>query len=222
VPFIGLNRSRIKSGRTIRVITRSQARAATPSTGYDIQADKIYLERRGRERHLAWAKILGKDEQDVFTKREKFLGLFHAIFKKNAVSERKELPSALFNGLEKWLFNYGVRPYKLIFISVFVIILGSGVFYKPNSVTQRDPRLRTGDNIQLSFGEALNVSLNQFIPIIEIPPGSEWKPSNKPAPVLGMLTLSFAGYATLHRIAGFILIPLGLAALTGRLYRKEK
>lgn len=112
----------------------------------------------------------------------------------------------------------------LLVASVAVILIGSYVFTFPGALLHKDPKLRTDQETQLSqpLTSAFNVSLRQFIPIIEIPLGGEWVPSDEPAPLLGKLNISFAGYATLHRLLGAILVPLGVAALTGLLIRREK
>jgi uncharacterized protein YjbI with pentapeptide repeats len=78
------------------------------------------------------------------------------------------------------------------------------------------------EEVSLPWSRAFGMSLRLFIPIVEIPSSGQWSPSEKPAPFFSLLNLSFAGYATLHRLAGAILVPLGIAALTGVLYRREK
>lgn len=87
------------------------------------------------------------------------------------------------------------------------------------------PAEKAAEPVQLKFTQAVGVSFNQFIPIISIPSGGKWKPSEK------LITLpfgnkfyyfSYAFYATIHGLLGAVLVPLGVAALTGILHRREK
>lgn len=79
--------------------------------------------------------------------------------------------------------------------------------------------------VQLGFTQAVGVSFNQFIPIIQIPSGSKWKPSEKLIPLPGgrrFYYFSYAFYGTIHGLLGAVLMPLGVAALTGILHRRER
>jgi hypothetical protein len=81
---------------------------------------------------------------------------------------------------------------------------------------------------QLSPWEAFEVALHQFLPL-EVPMGAKWQPASAPVkPRLQLwrwsATLPFyvppTTYATVFlRIAGSILVTLGIAALTGLLRR---
>ena len=74
----------------------------------------------------------------------------------------------------------------------------------------------------LEWPEAIGVSLCQFIPIIEIPSGSKWKPTDVPVAHAPSEHATYALYGTIHKGAGAVLVPLLVAALTGILYRGEK
>jgi hypothetical protein len=73
----------------------------------------------------------------------------------------------------------------------------------------------------ISFTQAVGVSFSQFIPIVEIPSGDKWKPSEN-AIWASFPRISYAAYGTIHRLAGALLLPLGIASLTGFLHRREK
>jgi hypothetical protein len=73
----------------------------------------------------------------------------------------------------------------------------------------------------MSFTQVLGVSFNQFIPIVEIPSGDNWKPSENRI-WTSIPWISYAAYGTIHRLAGALLLPLGIAWLTGFLHRQEK
>jgi hypothetical protein len=69
----------------------------------------------------------------------------------------------------------------------------------------------------LSQADGLRVSIRLFLPV-EIPLANRWEPSEK---VL-LLGFRYSDYATILRILGWILVPLGIAALTGLLRRAER
>jgi len=170
------------------------------STGQDREADNIYYVARIQEGLQLWEK--------VFRQRE-----------------YRHLPRAISNQFQKLIFRYGIRPYRLIIYSAFVLVLGSLIFAREGSVMHKDKKDR-GNNedasLQLAKSDAFNVSLRQFVPLLELPIATDYVPSDRPAPsLLGKLKISYAGYATIHRIFGFLLIPLGLASLTGMIQRRK-
>ena len=87
------------------------------------------------------------------------------------------------------------------------------------------PAEKAAEPVRLNFTQAIGVSFNQFIPIIPIPSGSKWKPSEKLIPLpfgWEFYYFSYAFYGTIHGLLGAVLVPLGVAALTGILHRREK
>jgi hypothetical protein len=170
------------------------------STGQDREADDIYYEARTQDGLQLWER--------VFKQRE-----------------YKDLPRAISNEFQKKVFRFGIRPYRLIVYCGIVLSLGFFIFWNEGSVMRKDKRdrgERDDATLSLQAGEALNVSLRQFVPILELPIAGDYVPSDRRAPSpLGSLGLSFAGYATIHRLFGFLLIPLGLASLTGMIHRRK-
>jgi uncharacterized protein YjbI with pentapeptide repeats len=154
----------------------------------------------------------------------------------------------MFDRAQQRVVNYGVRPtLKLFVISLVVVVIGTFMFSRYGAVELREKEKETAPATaprpgseppapaakqpekaeDLSWSQAFGFSLNQFIPIVEIPTGSRWKPSQRllPLPFSDNVTsayLSYAFYATLHRLLGAILVPLGVAALTGLLRRSDK
>jgi hypothetical protein len=178
------------------------------SVGQDREADIVYYDGSCRSGQQLWALV----------RRE---GEFAALSRRLA---RRELPRAFFNGFQRKIFRYGVRPYRLLLISFGILLLGMLVFVNAGSMVRKDVKERAlyPEPHVSTWGEAFNMSLRQFIPVVEIPPGEDWVPSDMPAPLLGKAHISYAGYATMQRIFGFILIPLGVASLTGLLRRRDK
>lgn len=190
----------------------TQLEATLQSLGYDREADEVYIARRKREARGMWARVCGK--QGV----EELSPLQTAI----------EILRIIFDFFQRLLFNYGVRPVQLLVLSVLVIGIGMYMFAQPGAVIHKDwderhaREKRLDPPVDLNKWQSLGVSLRLFIPIVELPTGGMWIPSEEPAPYIHRLHLSFAGYATVHRIAGAILVPLGVAALTGLIRRREK
>jgi hypothetical protein len=138
---------------------------------------------------------------------------------------------------------------RLIVLSLLVLIMGSYVFSRPGAVTLKEqketraiPELQVRKQIllqeqskgpgtiqavgrdlfshSLTCGEAMGYSLRLFIPVVELLSGARWLPS--PDKSMPVVPLSVEAYASLHRLAGAILVPLGIAALTGLLLRRDK
>lgn len=142
------------------------------------------------------------------------------------------------NGRERssdWLFssaywllaNYGVKPYQLILLPLMLLTLAVFVFSQPQAVRRVDPSLgleakAKGSTLTIPdretftpVGLAARVSMRTFLPV-EVPLASGWEPSNHH--IAGPLRSS--DFAAFLKIAGWILVPLGVAALTGLLRRK--
>ena len=127
-----------------------------------------------------------------------------------------------------WIANYGVRPYRLIAMSIVLLFLGMVFFSLPEAVSARDGSVPTelGVLTVLPPWDAFGVSLHQFLPV-EVPIGSQWVPSAESVEVqigFSAWALRFkmppTTYATFFlRLAGWILVPLGIAAVTGLLRR---
>jgi uncharacterized protein YjbI with pentapeptide repeats len=135
------------------------------------------------------------------------------------------------DGLYRVVANYGVRPFRLIGYTLVLLALGTWIFLPTGSVTLRKDAAELPSRNQDSWSvfDAFGVSLHQLLPI-EIPLGSQWQPSDKPQHLnmmvagrtlqIGTVRPSFV--ATILRIAGWILAPLALAAVTGVLRRARQ
>jgi hypothetical protein len=163
------------------------------TAGEDSDANAVYLRRRAAERRRQW--------------------------------ERREVGPWLFSWIYKTLANYGVKPYRLIGYSVGVVALGTWVFLQPHSVSPKPSGLSptTTQDIRLGVYDAFAVSVHQFLPI-DVAMGQEWTPSNRQMNFrLGHRELStsipFSAAATILRVIGWVLLPAGIAALTG-LFRR--
>lgn len=120
------------------------------------------------------------------------------------------------------LAGYGLYPGRLGYVSLAVLIVGALVFRIPSAVVPADPPAGIAPApATLSWGQAVGVSLHQFFPL-EIPSGAAWQPSDERMR-LGRVSVpvAFRSYATLHRLFGYVLVPLAVALLTGFLQQKR-
>jgi hypothetical protein len=112
-----------------------------------------------------------------------------------------------------WLFTgYGVRLHRLSVFIALILLIGTIIFHFEGAV---EPKLDMQPLPHLPYWEAFWVSLNTFLPV-EIPSGENWIPSSKIIRVLG---IRFTTFATLLKLAGWILIPVGIAGISGILKR---
>ncbi len=202
---------------------------ALRSIGDDRRADYVYVEQRHLERRNMWRRI----RQD-FGRGLIWRGL-------------RGTANYLLDVFFLHVGKYGVQPERLFFISLFFILVGMQIFSLPGAVkpknAERDPPAEvavegpvTPDGMPLwkgewklkmppdksdkqSYGRGLKVSFSQFIPIIETPSGSMWKPSENRFNFL-FWEVPYDVYGTLHRIVGAIVVPLLVAAIAAALYRR--
>jgi len=108
------------------------------------------------------------------------------------------------------LTGYGVRVKRLLIFIVLILLAGTYIFNQPGAVILKP---EVNQTILIwpmdSYLEAFYVSLNLFLPI-EIPSGTFWKPSQ-----------NFAIFGTLLKLAGWILVPIGVAGISGLLKRSK-
>jgi hypothetical protein len=99
-----------------------------------------------------------------------------------------------------------------------ILIIGTLIFHFEGAV-KLDIQLPSmmSSQVTLPWWEAFWVSLNTFLPI-EIPSGADWKPSSQIIPVLG---IKFTTFATMLNLAGWILVPVGVAGIAGLLKRSK-
>jgi len=169
----------------------------------DTSVDRIYVKARSCER-----KRIGKRVGDDI----KHLRLWKAT---------RALPYWMVDYFHWGLTRYGTLPIMLLIMSGFFLGTGAIVFSRNGAVKYKDKadELLLASPAKLDGWGALGVSFNQFIPVVDIPSGGNYKPSDKL--MLGD-HVSYATYGTVHRLAGAVLVPAGIAALALLLYRRGK
>lgn len=162
-----------------------QLEKAFRAAGQDEMADKVFLEQQNKELGLKW------DNGD-------FDGWF-------------------FKWLHKILFNFGVRPYRLLAFALVFLLLGWWVFWQRGALEKKED----GAPARVSWIDAAGVALRYFFPI-DVVIGSRFRASHKKVYLFrarptqkSWLGISPTFYATILQLAGWILIPLSLAALGG-------
>ncbi len=120
-----------------------------------------------------------------------------------------------------WLLTgYGVQLWRLLIVIAFILAFGTIIFHARGAVeTKKGASPMTGGEadpegrVSLPWSDAFWMSLRLFLPV-EIPAGSDWQPSSK---TIGGVRCT--SWASLLKVVGWILVPLGVAGLTGFLIR---
>jgi hypothetical protein len=147
--------------------------------------------------------------------------------------KQRERREALKPGSIGWLSNlvlevfvkYGRNPGLALYWSIFVIGLGWAIFRQPEGMVSLSKREIIGPKVGKRRALSRRIpmrmissqhevpyspfwySLDLFIPFVDLGFDDKWSP--KPTRTLAVV------YAKLHMLAGWILIPIGLLAITG-------
>ncbi len=130
----------------------------------------------------------------------------------------------------KWVANCGVQPIRVAVFALLLIAGGTVLFSQPGAVgpAAEAKTPQTGQPTaprpvpHLSRAEAFGVSFHQFLPV-DVPLGGQWSPAERAINIplrIGAWHSSCRVIPTVYstfflRLAGWILVPLGVAALTG-------
>ena len=101
----------------------------------------------------------------------------------------------------RWLIGYGRIPALALGWSAAFILLGWFVFRKADNM---EPKAPAAANHKYN---ALLYSLDVFAPIVDLKADSMWAPKSDKRCIWI--------YFVIHRLAGFLLVPIGIAAVTG-------
>jgi hypothetical protein len=144
--------------------------------------------------------------------------------------------------------RYGVQPERLLILSIALIALGARIYSFEGAVVKKEPDPEAAQTATIKVSEikpeaepwtltvdrqarkpenldwydSAKFSFSQFLPIVDVPSGSQWRPARDRrfwALSPGWL-IPYDVYGTLHRVLGAILVPLLLAALAAALYRR--
>jgi hypothetical protein len=123
--------------------------------------------------------------------------------------------------------TFGTPSHRLAVFSIILVGFGALFFGIPGTVIEKEEKNQkhmpqNKMPVKLSGWDSFAVSLNHFLPV-NIPWGDTWMPADKPVKIklpfsnrlVAIRPDVFATFAL--KLAGWILVPLGVAALTGLL-----
>ena len=113
------------------------------------------------------------------------------------------------------LAHYGVRPYRLLGFALLLIASGTLVFHQPGAVELKTPGSRDAYHSDqkggaprcpkvLTIGESVRFSLRNFLPV-ELPLLEDCQAAPGYC----------SDFAALLKVFGWIIVPVGVAALAG-------
>jgi hypothetical protein len=106
--------------------------------------------------------------------------------------------------LSSYLIGYGRRPeYSLLYAGLPIVLVGCIVFWRQQTVQPRRPRSE-GEFIAY---DPFWYSVALFVPLATLDATDMWIPRQD--------SLFLRTYARIHSLLGWILVPIGLAAITG-------
>ncbi|HME45546.1 MAG TPA: pentapeptide repeat-containing protein [Syntrophorhabdales bacterium] len=178
------------------------------------QLEEVF--RRSGEDHLAKAVYLERKHRE-----------YKERIKPNLWKQPHKLLGDLFL---HWLTGYGVQLWRLPLFMLGLVLLWMFVFWQDKALEPKGEDcviVVNGTSVKLQpsakdkdmpgLASAFWVSVRTFLPV-EIPAGSRWKPSTR-AMWQGPLSMTYETFATFLKLFGWILVPVGVAGLTGLLKR---
>jgi hypothetical protein len=100
-----------------------------------------------------------------------------------------------------WLIRYGREPYRALYASIMILFVGWLIFRRREFVDPKDPKDKDQPFSPFWY------SLDLFLPLSTLPDADIWTPKESD---------HFRSiYARIHSLLGWILIPIGLATISG-------
>jgi uncharacterized protein YjbI with pentapeptide repeats len=111
----------------------------------------------------------------------------------------------------KLVANCGVRPYRIVIAFIALGAWSAFVFSRPKAVQPKAGSENADSGTRgLSFGDANRFTLRLLLPV-DLPLARSWEPRED----THYAGLSFSDWATVFKIAGWVLVPLAVVGLTG-------
>jgi hypothetical protein len=120
----------------------------------------------------------------------------------------------LSDALLDWTIGYGLHSSRLIGYLVVMLILTAVLFSSRESV-------QIAESSPWTWADAWFMSLRINLPMLTLILGSEAKPSGQPLPVLGLLGITYAGFACVVSLFSYVLVPLFLAGVSGLVKKRD-
>lgn len=172
-----------------------------------------------RQAYTMLEEIFRRTGEDQLANKVYFEGRRERAKKK---IQKWNIPALFKDWFLRLLTGYGVRLHRLIVAIALILLIGTFFFQNEGAVEQRqnnqlsqvaEAQSDTDGKLSLTWKEAFWISVNHFLPV-KIPAGGEWMPSSKI--IWGISSKTFA---TLLTLTGWILVPVGLAGISGILKR---
>ena len=144
--------------------------------------------------------------QDELTRRgqvpqadDVFFAMHHANRAAQWTKSAKNWPWCAFDSFQEYVLGYGRSALTPCLWSCLFVLLGSFAFHK------RTNMIEVQDGGKPPEFSTAWYSLELFLPVVDLGMAKAWRPS----------TRLLQTYARVHQIAGWVLVPVALAAITG-------
>lgn len=104
------------------------------------------------------------------------------------------------------LVRYGREPYRAFYFAVGIVLLGCYVFRNEKNMQPKQPQFASKPYNAFWYSFVL------FLPLANVPDSDVWEPKDD--------KLGLQAYARVHSLLGWILVPIGLAAVSGLISTK--
>ena len=146
---------------------------------------------------------------DIYSRLEEFFhdageaSLADAVYVEQKIQERKRLPATLkaLNWLSYATVGYGRHPARAFIWSALFVVIGIAMFWREGGMIPTE-----GDKPGSKYN-SLWYSLDLFLPLTRLQAAERWVP--RPERRIAWT------YLRIHHLLGWVLVPLGLAALSG-------
>jgi hypothetical protein len=105
-----------------------------------------------------------------------------------------------------FLVRYGREPYRAFYFALVIVVIGWSIFRNPKNMTPKQPQYATKPYSPFWY------SLVLFLPLANVPDSDVWEPKDD--------QLGLQIYGRIHSLLGWILVPIGLAAVSGLISAK--
>ena len=129
------------------------------------------------------------------------------------------VPGILWDLFLRLSAGYGVRPFRLVLLTLAVLAWGAELYSRPGAVADSDV---SGSSTvrHLDHLEAFRVSLDQLLPV-ELPQSDQLEPTAQVAFQFGSPAVTYEGFAAIQSLIGWVILPVALAILASCLWRER-
>lgn len=152
-----------------------------------------------------------------------------AICEKRKERDRLRKAGSWARWVSSWTYrivaNWGIKPWQLLLV-LLLPLLGMSVFHGggavsvPTATSSAGGSAATETPVNLSLGDAALVSLDEFLPV-DLARSKKYTPTHANERVIPGLSWHFPAdaWATLLNVVGWLMVPLGVAVVSGMLRR---